>query len=114
MSLRSKTLTVTRKAAGSFVKGVWTPSLVAATTFTILASVQPATPRDLQSLPEERRNRQSYLIFTSTQLLTVDVPGVTNPDIVSIYGEDYEVSGPSAWQNGILDHYEIIVQKIDD
>jgi len=114
MSLRSKTLTVTRRAAGTFVKGVWTPSIAAPTTFPILASVQPAGPRDLQSLPEERRNRQSYLIFTDTQLLTVDVPGVTNPDTLVIDGETYEVSGPSAWQNSIIDHYEVIVQKITE
>jgi len=111
MSLRNRTLSVTRRDAGEYTAGIWVPS-GDTTVFSIKASVQPLTARELRSLSEARRNIQSHWIFSSTELLNVDIVGVTNPDIVVVDGDNYEVFSTAPWQNGIISHYKMIVQKI--
>ena len=100
-------VTVHRLAVGSYIKGVFTEG--AASTETIRASVQPASPNDLQSLPEGRRNSKAYRLYTDTRLRLVTT---SNPDKVVLFGEDYEVTTEEIWQNNIINHYKYIVTKI--
>lgn len=80
-------------------------------TIRIRASVQPATPKDLMALEEGRRNRATFVLFTSTRLETVDTQ---NPYRVKLFGsDDYEVVGVEAWQNGVRPHFRILAQKIN-
>jgi len=101
------TLTVKRPAAGTWVKGVFVPGT--ATQMTIRASVQPATKNDIEFLPEGRRNSKSYALFTDTRLNMVTT---SNPDIITIYSEDFELMREEVWQNGLINHYKYIVAKI--
>jgi len=63
------------------------------------------------SLPEGRRNRETYLIYTSTELMSVDVNGQLNPDIVVLNGNDFEIIQVEPWQNGIYSHYKAVASK---
>ena len=103
-----KPLTLQRLSGGTYVNGIWTNQTATTSTFT--ASVQPLSGEELQSLPEERRNKKTYKLYTSTKLETVNSQ---NPDRVIIYTETYEVFRVDIWQNNIINHYEIYVSKID-
>jgi hypothetical protein len=110
MSSFRRQRTVTRYTeGGEYVSGNFIAK-GSPTTFTIMASCQPATERDLVALPEGRRSEDTYVLFTSTELYTAEVSGSKNPDIVSLFGEDYEVIGCGRWQNS-LKHYRALVVK---
>lgn len=102
-------LVANRKPMGTYVNGVWTEE--AGLDFTILASVQPATPEDLQSLPENRRTFTAYRIYTDVIMLSA-LEGVRNPDTVTINGEQYEISQVAMWQNGVINHYRCLAVRI--
>lgn len=105
-----KTLEVTRFTAGLRDKGQWqegTPS-----NFNITASVQPLKPREMEMLPEARRNSQSYRLYTDTLLKTVNKVNGISPDKVEIDGENFEVFSVGHWQNNIIPHYKVIVIKL--
>ena len=72
-----KTYTVTRVAAGDYVDGKWVEG--ATSTFTIQASLQPAKPKEMEMLPEGRRNQETYKLYSDTQLRTVE-EDETNPE----------------------------------
>jgi hypothetical protein len=105
-----KALTVTRYAAGSYVDGRWVEGV--GSTFTIKASVQPLSDREMQLLPEARRNTETYNLFTDTQLRTAEQTQGKNADRVSIYGEMFEVLSVGHWQNDVLNHFKIVVSKL--
>jgi hypothetical protein len=100
-------LEVTRPAGGEYVEGVYQEG--ATSSLTIQASVQPLSGRQLQALPEGRRNRESYRLFSDQGLRPYDGQ---NPDRVLIDGHEFEVFSVSPWQNGILPHFDMIVQRI--
>ena len=102
-------ITASRKSAGAYVDGVWVEG--SETAFTFYGSIQPLIGKDMLSLPEGRRNRETYLIYTSTQLMSVDVDGQENPDIIVINGNDFEIINVESWQNGIYNHYKAIASK---
>jgi hypothetical protein len=86
--------TVTRTAAGSYTNGRYTEG--AESTFTIIASIQPVTGRDLADLPEGQNGDEVRQVFTITELLT-RVPG-QEPDIITLDGEDFYVYRVKRWQ----------------
>jgi len=104
-----RAITGSRKANGAFVEGMLVEG--AETPFTFYGSIQPLSGKDMLSLPEGRRDRETYLIYTSTELMSVDVDGAQNPDIVIINGNDFEVIQVEAWQNGIYNHYKAVASK---
>lgn len=103
---RNYSLTVKRKAGASFVSGRWTGG--SESDIAIKCSVQPLSEKELVSLPEGRRTRENYRIFTDTELFTVDAQ---NPDEVIYLGERYEVYTVGKWQNQIINHYTYIITK---
>lgn len=103
-------ITLQRLSAGSYVNGLWVEGTI--TTSIITASIQPMSGEELQSLPEERRVKKNYKLFTASQLLTVQNP-TKNPDRVIIFGELYEVYQVFPWLNNIISHYEAYVSKVD-
>jgi hypothetical protein len=107
-SLR-KNLTVKRPAAGTWVGGRWQDGVIR--TLTIKASVQPATTDDLQSLPESRRTLGVYRLYSDEPFQSV-IEGKQNPDIVEIYGDDYEVMQSMPWQNNLINHYKTLVARV--
>jgi len=95
-------------APGTLVKGKFTQGI--ATLSSVQASVQPATPNDVLTLPELRRNDKAYVLFTSTSLNMVN--GNINPDRVTIDGEEFEVITKNPWNNGVINHFRYVVTKV--
>ena len=93
---------------GEIVRGKWSGETEAKEW--VYASVQPASDKELLSLEEGRRSRKSFVLFTSTPLETV---GVQNPPRIRLFGDDYEVVRSEPWQNGVLSHFRLLVQKLE-
>jgi len=114
-SFRTTILTITRfsGALGSYnSSGVWSGGL--SSSFDIKCSLQPTSQNDLMALPEARRSRKSYTVFTETALQTVKegTSGI-NPDQTTIDGELYELVNIEPWRNNVLNHYKAIFQKVN-
>ena len=105
-----KPLAVKRPAPGSYVDGVWVDG-GAPTEFEIMASVQPADAEDLQSLPENRRLAGAYRLYSDTPFQSL-LENEHNPDIVVIYGEDYEIAKCQPWLNGVLEHFKALAVRV--
>ena len=105
-----KTLEVKRFAAGSWSGGRYTPG--ADSSLNIEASVQPLRGKEIQLLPEARRESQAYKLYSDTQLLTTDTSGSKKADQVKIGGVFHEVLIVEDWQNTIIDHYKIVVVRM--
>src|SRR4051812_26988185 len=93
-----KPITVRGLRGGAFVNGIWSGQTEEE--FTICASVQPASGRDLQSLEEGRRTRQSYKVFSDKELYALE--NGQNPDRISYLGKDHEVVTCSAFRSGVI------------
>lgn len=109
MSLFNTTvITVTPRSTGSRVNGryVETPD----TSYEITGSWQPATPREIQSLPEGRRERSVMKIYTSSELTNFSAN--QNPDRVTVGGRTYEVFGKERWGNGLIPHFKYLVTEV--
>ena len=74
------------------------------------ASVQPATGRQTQILPEHRRNDETLAIYTEGPLYTSDAKEMKKSDIIVHLGRRFEVFTVKMWMgyNGKVDHYEAI------
>lgn len=104
-----KNVTIIPKNAGYYdVRGIWIE--ISGTSFIILASVQPLNPRDMQELPEGRYTSQSFKMYSSIKLLTVEQ--TKNPDIILIDGERFEVTGMFPYQSNIISHYKMLIEKV--
>lgn len=100
-----------RRRTGSYVNGVWTTS--PDSTISISASVQPAQPKDLETLPEGRRVSAAFRLYTSAVLQVGDAAG-QQADIVEIDGDDYEIHQLAPWQNGLINHNRYLAVRFDD
>lgn len=94
-SFSSGTYTVTRRAAATITTGRAVAG--ATSSVTITASVQPASGRDLQRLPEGRRAIETLTLFTTTQLLVGGQGAANEADLVTIGGKVYEVQLVETW-----------------
>lgn len=89
------------------------PTIIAAT-----ASVQPLQGKEVQLVPEGRRDRESYTMYTSTQIMGVTTQ---NPDQVTVLkgpftGFVFEVISINDWQNNsnfnVVNHYKYIALRL--
>lgn len=93
-----------------------------------LASVQPATPDEIQALPEGVRARETLALYTTTELRTATNPrldagedpipaasprGAVPADLVIVRGEVYEVVSIERWAR-IRPHYKAIAVRADE
>lgn len=92
--LSSGTYVVTRPGPTTLVDGRKGPS--SSSTLSIVASVQPAPGRTLQTLPEGFRDRGGFVLYTATELRTSD-GGDQEPDSVSIDGVEHQVASCEPW-----------------
>ncbi len=108
LDLDPQSLTVTRSAAATYTTG---GKLVApvTSTFTIVASVQPAPGKQLMRLPEGLRNQDVLQVFTATEIRTAQ-SGVT-ADVVAIGSGSYQVESVKDWSlaGGF---YDALVRRI--
>lgn len=109
--LANATLMFRRKSGGSVVDGYWVGE-AEGTPFPAIGSLQPLTPKQMEALPEGRRNRQSYSFWTETPALQT-VQNSSNPDVTTIDGDVYEVYSCAGWIDPILSHYHAILQKVE-
>lgn len=110
-------LTIYRKNPGAYFNGIWNE--LGETAIPITASIQPTTGEEMLSLPEGRRNKKTYSLFTSTKVDVIHgVNDSTNPDQIEIYGERYEIVRVEIWQNnppvfGVVNHYKFYAQSLE-
>jgi hypothetical protein len=97
--------------AGSWVNGRFIPGDVKPAEITVQASKHPTTGKNLEALPEGRRASESYTLITSTELFTEDVNTSREADIVVIGNQDFEVIKVKPYDNGVINHFEVIVVK---
>lgn len=88
--------------------GVYIPAANAADE-TIYASVQPIGD-ELERLPEGRREKSAYKIFTDTLLRTAKEK---NADVLEYKGIQYQVHLIEPWQNDIINHYKALIMEIE-
>jgi hypothetical protein len=101
-------VSVIRIGAGSYQNFVWVDG--GQTSLTIRANVQPTPAEIMLTLPEGYRTKDSFILYTNTQLFTSE-DNQNNPDVVLLYGKRFFVTKVEIWQNTILAHYEIVVVK---
>jgi hypothetical protein len=101
-------VTVTPRASGAYVNGLWT-SETGGTTYEITGSWQPATPREVLTLPEGRRERAAFSLYTASLLNTMTGQ---NPDRLTVGGHTYEVVRREDHQNGCISHYKYLAVEI--
>lgn len=113
MSSFRRPVTVKRRAAGQWVAGRWVDGGDAPAQ-TIMASVQPATLSDydtLQALPEGRRIEAMVRVYTDAVLDVAGADDSNGDRIAWPHGPrpgDYLVRGVSAWQSGVIPHYRYL------
>ena len=111
------TYQVTRPAIGTWVDGHYVNE-GAPSTFPIDASVQPMSGRDLRDLPEGMHAEDVRRLWTRTELRTASTQigasssnASSEPDVVSIDGEDYRVVRVEHF--AILDDfYRVLVARL--
>ncbi len=87
-----ETYTRERYDIGFYVNGKWQAGALANTTNDYKGSIQPVRDRELQYLPEGRRNKEAIVIYTAANLNTLDEGAKMPPDIVVTRGKRYEVA----------------------
>jgi len=102
-----KPFTIRRQSGGTRTDGHWIEGTE--TEIDILASVQPLTPREMESLPEGRRTKQAFKIYTDTELKTVESQ---SPDHITLYGDDFEVLSVAPYQSDVINHFKAVAVKI--
>ncbi len=101
--------TVTRTVAGTYTKGRYNDTLDTST-FTIIASIQPVTGRDLSDLPEGSNGDEVRVVWTTTELIT-RMPG-QEPDVITLDGEPYYAYKSKRWQGLGTTHWQAWVSRI--
>lgn len=108
---RVHTITGTRYAASTVLKGQSTPGATSAIGFT--SSVQPMSGKEKLSLPEGVREKTIYKLYTSFALRTASEKNKTKADRVTVFGDLFEVIKVDTWQNKVIPHYKALVSSID-
>jgi hypothetical protein len=112
-SFATGTYTVTRRAAATVVRGRAQPGAIS--TLPVVASVQPASGRDLLRLPEGRRSIETRVVFTATQLLIAAQGSANNSDLILIEGTQFEVQQVQSWDgspSSDAEYWRCIVQAV--
>lgn len=102
---------VTRRLATPFRRGLAQPTTDA--NFTVTASLQPASGKDLLRLPEGRRTNETRVLFTATQLYTGDEGADYEADLVELDSQLWEVQHVEDWLQwaGLAGFYRCIIQS---
>ncbi len=101
--LKIETITLTRKAAGTYVNGHYVEGAGASSS--IEANVQPLTGNEVLQLPEADRYRESWKVFSSSEI-RVD-------DVITRSGKTYVVGPVKDYSVHSLPHYEAIMLLIE-
>lgn len=109
-------ITVTREAVpGTWVNGKYVPGET--TTLTVMAAIQPLSPREIEMLPEGARTRARWALFCDPDqppLQCTDLSNDTAADRVSWAGREFVVYQNGDWmahQTGIP-HYAYALLEV--
>jgi len=103
----NETLTVKRRAVGSYsaTTGMSTPGTE--TELTITASVQPTSGKILERLEINRREKDVKTVYTHTEIL--------NNDFIIIDTHEYEVNNVEDYsRHPFLQHYKVVATRKKD
>jgi len=100
---------VTRKAVTTRVNGRRVAPAVS--TFEIIASVQPASGREVERLPEGLRSRETMTVYTRSELRPAQPESGTEADRISIDGADFEVLSVRRW-NKLANFFNATVVRV--
>jgi hypothetical protein len=92
----SEPITITRKAAGSYVNGIFVAGAVSSISAT--ASVQPLNGREQVTLSELQRAKETLKMYTSTEVFVSNEAAGRSADLVSLRGRVYEVQRVEPWE----------------
>jgi len=98
-----------------FEKGAWTGGKLHSKPmppFTTKAVVQPMTGRDLETLPEGRRQDHVIKLYTDVRLLVSDDHAKERADVLTIDGEFFEVIHSENWQGLGLTHHKAFAARV--
>lgn len=115
MSFR-KAHTLFRPQASALVDGYWV--VPGFDEIAITASIQPATGKDMDNVPEGKRHRAIVAVFTDTEIKTAEQatsdtdPG-TNPDEIERNGHRYEAVHAEDWDNDVINHDHALFARKD-
>ncbi len=108
MGLRNVTAIIHRfDGSGTYTNGKYTDG--STSPITITCSAQPLRPREMEMLPQARRNSEAFKIYSDTEIFTVEAK---NPDRVELFGDMYECLSDGRWKNDIIPHFKGIVVKL--
>lgn len=104
-------ITVLRQEPGHYNAGTWIKG--DQKSFECEASVQPASPREMQLLPESRRvSGEAKRFYTDVELKVASTKAGINSDKVVYQGECYEILSVDKWL-GDLPHFKSIGVRIE-
>jgi len=112
IDIPTETITIERFAEGSwsnngrYEKGD-------AETFTIEASVQPASGNQVKILPEHRRTEEIIVIYSDKQLRVNDNKKNKSGDTLLHSGKKYEILNVKDWSRTDIPHFECLGVKLD-
>jgi len=107
-----ETYTRERYLSGAYVDGRWIAGVLADSIIDVKASIQPVRDRELQYLPEGRRNKEAIVIYTASEVRTENEGDNLPPDIVLARGKSYQVA--RVWYHTTpWTHYKAICFLID-
>lgn len=101
------------RGSGSYVNGEWvrsTPTL----TETFLGSVQPASGKDIEALPQARLDKGHVNVYSSIRLKVSTEGQPESGDIVQWQAQRWEIISQGRYQNDLINHYEYVAQYIGE
>lgn len=108
--LCSGSYVVLRTAAGAYDEnGRYTAG--STSTFSINASIQPVSGRDLQRLPEGLRTLDLKSVWSRTQLFTAEAPAGMQADVITVGPHSYQVQTVLDWFSN-AGYFKYIIQKV--
>lgn len=94
---------------GEWVKGIWKDT---ETLSHFIGSIQPATGKDTEFLPQGRRDKGSVKVYSNTPM-NVSQEGTDNSgDIVIWQGRKWEIVTALNFQNDLIPHYKYLATDI--
>jgi len=91
----SEPATITRSAPGTWERGIYYPG--ATSTFGIVASIQSASDREADQLPEGIRQRALQVVYCEDELLATDPRTGRVGDTYERNGDTWEIVDTQPW-----------------
>lgn len=107
----SVSMILRHKTEGTYVKGVWNECSSIDVNFT--GTFQPANGKELELLPEGKRNHSIYKIFANltNDFTSFDDLKQLEADNIIYNGSTYQVIKVEKWDNGLIPHWEFYVER---